>query len=111
MAEKELTSTESFLNKALGYVEKAGNIWATQELAKKGVANPVYAVQTVGAQGTTAAVGQPANVQASNAFVDAVNNVTNKTAMVASASEVRKMLPYAVGGMALAITIYLLTKK
>lgn len=106
-----MADIDSFLSKTLGYVEKAGNIWATQELAKKGVANPVYAVQSVGANGTTAAVGQPANVQASNAFVDAVNNVTNKTALVAGASEVRKMLPYAVGGMAIAITIFLLTKK
>lgn len=100
-----------FLDSALGYIEKAGGVYSQVALAKKGVAQPVYAVQTTGANDPTIAVGQHAPVQASNGLVDAVNNFTNKTAAVAAASEVRRMMPFIVGGMGLAITIYLLTKK
>lgn len=101
----------AFLDQAMGYIEKAGDVWAKQELAKKGVATPTYVVQTTGANDPAVTVGQPGNVQASGAFVDMMNNMTNKTAAVAGANELRKSLPYMVGGMALAITIYLLTKK
>ena len=100
-----------FLDSALGYIEKAGSVYSQVALAKKGVAQPVYAMQTTGANDPTIAVGQHANVQASNGLVDAVNNFTNKAAAVGAAGEVRRMLPYLVGGMGLAITIYLLTKK
>lgn len=113
MAETKSGGWESMLQKTLGYVEKAGDIWAKQELAKKGVAQPVYALNSAG-NGQAVAVGQPANVQpsqASDEFINTINNLTNKAAAVAGASEVRKMMPYVVGGMALAITIFLLTKK
>lgn len=101
-----------FLDKALGNIERVGNVWAQQELAKKGVnMKAPSVVQTTGANDPGIATGQPANVQAVNPLVDAVNNFTNKTAMVAGANEFRKSLPYLVGGMAMAITIYLLTKK
>lgn len=100
-----------FLDTALGYIEKAGGVYSQVALAKKGVAQPVYAMQTTGANDPTIAVGQAAPVQASNGLVDAINGLGTKAAAVGAASEVRKMLPYLVGGMGLAITIYLLTKK
>lgn len=111
MAEEKSGGWESMLQKTLGYVEKAGDIWAKQELAKKGVATPTYAMQSTG-NGQAVAVGQPSDVRPpSDEFLNTVNNLTNKTAMVAGASELRKMMPYAVGGVALAVAIYLLTKK
>lgn len=100
-----------FLDTVLGYTEKAANVYSEVALAKKGVAKPIYAMQTTGANDPTIVVGQSANVQASNGLVDAVNNFTNRAAAVGAASEVRRMLPYLVGGVGLAITIYLLTKK
>lgn len=111
MAE-EKNKLESSLDTALKYIGTVGDIYAKTALAKKGVAQPVV-YQTAGANDPSIVVGQPANVTSSGGVMiaDAINNFGNKAAAVGAVSEVRKMMPYMVMGGALALTIYLLTKK
>lgn len=95
----------------MGKVNKIGDVYAKVKLADQGVATPTIMYQTTGANDPAIVVGQPAAVKASDRFVDIAENLVNKSAAVAGANEFRKSLPYLVGGMAMAITIYLLTKK
>lgn len=104
---------DSFLNQAA----KVGDVYAKVRLAKMGVATPqpTTILQTTGANDPAVVVGQPAQVQAVNPIVDRLLNIGQTTAEGASkaalANEARKSLPFLIGGVALAITIFLLTKK
>lgn len=110
---KLVSSFDGFLARA----GQVGDIYAKTRLAKMGVATPqpTTILQTTGANDPAVVVGQPANVQAVNPIVDRFLNIGQTAAEGASkaalANEARKSLPYLIGGVALAITIYLLTKK
>lgn len=110
---------DDFIDRTVKLADTAGRL----ELAKNGVntytPTQTAMVETNGSGDPVVVQGRPAPVQATAKGSEALfgsleriaNDATGKAAAVAGAHEVRKMLPYVVGGMALAITIYLLTKK
>lgn len=116
---KTAPAPAKFFDSILGYVDKVGSIYQKVELAQHGVnSSPTVIYETNGSRDPLVQAGAGAAVTASDPIanairdgVDGLKTVGIAAAGVAGAHEVRKMLPMLVGGMALAITIYLLTKK
>lgn len=105
-----MAGVNDFLNGAVGNIQKLGSTWADIRRAEKGI--PSYQYMTQGADSPSVMVGQAAAVEtADKEFISAIREATGKAAGVAGARELRLMMPYIVGGSALALTIWLLTKK
>lgn len=106
-------SKNSFLDSLIGTADRLGNIYSKVEYARQGVPVPPATVsyETRGANDPVVMQGSPGSVSVRDPLAEAIDNATTKVAAVGLAHETRKMMPMIVGGMALAITIYLLTKK